>query len=313
MKTVFVINPVAGQGKKTDALVREIRQAAAELGREVEIYKTKAVGDAEVFARKYAEAWKEEEVRVFACGGDGTVNEVLNGIMGHENAALGVVPIGSGNDFAKNLGGVKLCRNIRAQLQGESRPTDVLNYAGLIDGEQVNRYADNMFNIGFDCNVADTASQLKQKPLIAGSFAYLLAIFSMLIEKKGANVRIEADGKILSEGPILLNSYANGPYCGGGIKSNPYSDLHDGLMDVNVIHNVSRRRFLSLLPAYMKGTHMELEGIEEIIDTYRVSEVKVTPIDGTMRLCTDGEISDAGEITIRVISDGVKVVYPKED
>ena len=107
MKTIFVINPKAGTGKNLDKRKEEIIKIADKLGIDVGFYITKAVGDAEKFAKLVCEETKannpDEEVRIIACGGDGTVNEVLNGIIGYKNAVLGVVPIGTGNDFVRNF------------------------------------------------------------------------------------------------------------------------------------------------------------------------------------------------------------------
>ena len=92
-----------------------------------------------------------------------------------------------------------------------------------------------MFNIGFDCNVADMTAKMKKKPLISGSMAYLFSIFAILIKKKGANLKIELDDIVKYEGPLLLTSLANGCFCGGGIKSNP---LYSGKRYIGSEHTV---------------------------------------------------------------------------
>ena len=101
MRTIFVINPKAGQGKNIEKLVENIKQTAKNLGKEIEIYITKKVNDAEKFVRNICQSDKNE-LSFFACGGDGTVNEVLNGAFGFNNASIGVIPIGTGNDFCRN-------------------------------------------------------------------------------------------------------------------------------------------------------------------------------------------------------------------
>lgn len=92
-----------------------------------------------------------------------------------------------------------------------------------------------------------------------------MAVLCILIKKKGADLRVELDGEVYEDGPVLLTALANGSFCGGGVKSAPTARLDDGLMDVNIIYNVSRREFLSKFPAYSKGTHMQIPGIEKII------------------------------------------------
>ena len=315
MKTIFIINPKAGTGKNLDKRKDEITKMAAELGVEVGFYITKAVGDAEKFARLVCEETKatnpDEELRLVACGGDGTVNEVLNGIMGYENAVLGVVPIGTGNDFVRNFPENADFLDISAQLQGYTMKSDVIKYSGVIDGKEQTRYCINMFNIGFDCNVADLTQTLKTYPLLSGSVAYLAAIVGMLVKKKGANLKVELDGEVVENGPLLLTAVANGGFCGGGVNSAPTAAINDGMMDVNVIYDITRTKFLKKFPHYSKGTHMELPDIDDFLLFRQCREAVITPLDGSMRLCVDGEIVDAGEVKMQMMPLAVNVLVPK--
>ena len=315
MKTIFIINPKAGTGKNLDKRKDEITKMAAELGVEVGFYITKAVGDAEKFARLVCEETKaanpNEELRLVACGGDGTVNEVLNGIMGYENAVLGVVPIGTGNDFVRNFPENADFLDISAQLQGYTMKSDVIKYSGVIDGKEQTRYCINMFNIGFDCNVADLTQTLKTYPLLSGSVAYLAAIVGMLVKKKGANLKVELDGEVVENGPLLLTAVANGGFCGGGVNSAPTASINDGMMDVNVIYDITRTKFLKKFPHYSKGTHMELPDIDNFLLFRQCKEAVITPLDGSMRLCVDGEIVDAGEVKMEMMPLAVNVLVPK--
>lgn len=315
MKTIFIINPKAGTGKNLDKRKEEITKMAEELGVEVGFYITKAVGDAEKFARLVCEETAtnnpDEELRLVACGGDGTVNEVLNGLMGYPNAVLGVVPIGTGNDFVRNFPENVDFLDIKAQLQGYSMKSDVIKYSGMLDGREQTRYCINMFNIGFDCNVADLTQTLKTYPVLNGSMAYLAAVVGMLVKKKGANLKVELDGEVVENGPLLLTAIANGGFCGGGVNSAPTASINDGIMDVNVIYNVSRLDFVKKFPYYSKGTHMELPDIEKILLFKQCKTAKITPLDGNMRLCVDGEIVDAGEVTMEMLPLAVNVLVPK--
>lgn len=313
MKTIFVLNPKAGKGKGLDKLRSRISQASDKLGIEAGVYLTKAIGDGEKFANlAAAEAEsKGEEIRLIACGGDGTVNEVLNGVIGHENASVGIMPIGTGNDFVRNFPEAGDFMSVEAQLQGEIVKSDVIRYTGLIDGKEQARYCANMFNIGFDCNVVDLTAKLKTYPMVKGSFAYLAAIFATMVKKKGAKLKVEVDGEVIENGPLLLTAIANGGFCGGGVNSAPIASLTDGLMDINIIYNVTRREFLKKFPAYSKGTHMELPDIDELLYFKQCKKVKITPLDGTMRLCTDGEIVDAGVVEMEVIPAAVNILLPK--
>ncbi|MDD5927453.1 MAG: diacylglycerol kinase family protein [Firmicutes bacterium] len=312
MKIIFVINPKAGKGKGIDKLTEKIRSASDKTGIKADIYMTKAAGDAEAFADlmgKETEA-SGEEVRLIACGGDGTLNEVLNGAIKYENLTVGVVPIGTGNDFCRNFPDDGDFLDMEAQLTGKVIKSDAIRYSGLMAGKEQTRYCANMFNIGFDCNVVDLTAKLKTYPLIAGSFAYLLGVAITFIKKKGAKLRVELDGEVIEDGSLLLTAIANGGFCGGGVHSSPYASVTDGIMDVNVIYNVSRWQFLKKFPYYAKGTHMELPGISDIIYAGTCRKARITPLDGTMRLCTDGEIVDAGTIDFEIVPEAFNLLVP---
>lgn len=312
MKIIFVINPKAGKGKGIDKLIEKIRSASDKTGIKADIYMTEAAGDAEAFADlmgKETEA-SGEEVRFIACGGDGTLNEVLNGAIKYENLTVGVVPIGTGNDFCRNFPDDGDFLDMEAQLTGKVIKSDAIRYSGLMAGKEQTRYCANMFNIGFDCNVVDLTAKLKTYPLIAGSFAYLLGVAITFIKKKGAKLRVELDGEVIEDGSLLLTAIANGGFCGGGVHSSPYASVTDGIMDVNVIYNVSRWQFLKKFPYYAKGTHMELPGISDIIYAGTCRKARITPLDGTMRLCTDGEIVDAGTIDFEIVPEAFNLLVP---
>ena len=312
MRTIFVINPKAGKGKGIDKLVEKIRIASEKTGIKADIYMTKAVGDGEAFADLIGKetAASSETVRLIACGGDGTLNEVLNGVIRYENLTVGVVPIGTGNDFCRNFPDDGDFLDIEAQLRGKVIKCDAIKYSGLLAGKQQTRYCANMFNIGFDCNVVDLTAKLKKYPLIAGSLAYLMGVAITYIKKKGARLRVELDGKVIEDGPLLLTAIANGGFCGGGVHSSPYASVTDGKMDVNVIYNVSRLDFLKKFPHYAKGTHMELPDIDQVLYAGTCRKARITPLDGTMRLCTDGEIVDAGEIEFEMVPAAFNLLVP---
>ena len=309
MKTVFIINPCAGKKNDLDSLIESIKGASC--GRDVTVYLTKSPGDATGYVKSFCA--ENGGGRFIACGGDGTLNEVLNGVIGYEGAEVGVIPVGTGNDFCRNFGRDYDFFDIPSIIDGTGVRCDAIRYTNKC-GEG---YCLNMFNIGFDCNVADMTSEIKKKPFISGSFAYFVSILLMLIKKKGAELRIELDGEVHHDGKLLLTSVANGSYCGGGIKSNPLADITDGLININIIKNVSRLRFLTLLPYYMKGTVLEKKGVHRFIASENCKSIRISPKGGKMRLCVDGEITDADETVFEIIHNAFTFVLPgaklKED
>ncbi len=308
MKTVFVVNPKAGKGWDVSAFSKNIQSVADSLGADVLIYETKAVGDAERFVREYTET--NGAARFIACGGDGTLSEVLNGAIACKEAEIGVVPVGTGNDFCRNFADCDF-HNIALQISSETRLCDAIYYETRPQGELRTGYCINMFNVGFDCNVAAMVADMKKKPFVSGSLAYVLSIFVNLIQKKGADLTVCVDGEVVHAGPLLLNSVANGCYCGGGIKGSPIASLYDGEMDINIIKNISRLRFLHLLPHYMKGTFMKLRGIEKLIDSRRCHHLKITPNHTTFAISCDGEIIPAGETVFQIVPKAFRFVVPE--
>lgn len=312
MKNYFFINPAAGQGKDVQRWQSEIRRAAEELHMDAQIYLTKSVGDGENAARKIAEDLNGEEARFFSCGGDGTLNEIINGVMraGSANISIGCIPIGTGNDLVRNFTEAGDFLHIQSQLLGTAKKIDLVKYSGVINGNFQQRYCVNMFNIGFDCNVVELAGRLKQKPLIAGSAAYLLAVLGMFIKKKPICLSLQENGKTLTDGQVLLCAIANGSYCGGGIYAAPQASLYDGYFDLNIINNVSRATFLKLFPKYKNGQHLKLDGIEEIITIKQCRTLHLEPKEKHFFLCADGEISLAESVDFEIAPQALSFILP---
>lgn len=308
METVFIINPKAGKRNDTDRLLGEIKKAAEQTDASVTTYITKCVGDATRFVSEFCR--KCGKTRFIACGGDGTLNEVLNGIKDCEAAEVGVLPMGTGNDFCRNFRELGDFENISLQITGECVKSDVISYTTVVDGEIKEGCCVNMFNIGFDCSVADLTGTIKKRTFFSGSLAYFISILITLVRKRCTRLKIELDGRECHRGKVLLTSIANGCFCGGGIKSNPLAEANDGLININIIKNVSRLRFISLLPYYMKGTFLKLKGIDKVIASEKCSEVVITPECGKIRLCIDGEIVDAGKTRFKALHNAFNFVIP---
>lgn len=312
MRHLFVINPSAGKKGGKDKLITAIRSAGEKLGHDVEIYETKFAGDGEAFVRRTAEtAGEGEKIRFYACGGDGAVNEVANGAYGF-NVEVGCIPMGTGNDYIRNYGNVKQFRNIELQLQGKAVDSDLIRYVQYCDGEELPpRYCVNMFNIGFDCNVVDQTATVKNWPLVKGSLAYMISVVIMLIKKKGADLKIEYEDGRVFDGKLLLIAIANGCYCGGGVKGVPLSVLDDGLMDVSLVRDIPRRMFLNMFPKYSKGTHLQYEKMKKILDYDQCKKLTVSANGRPMKLCVDGEITNADKVIFEIEPKSMRFAVPK--
>lgn len=320
MKHAFIINPIAGTGRKAKKLYEEVQKFALNSQNEIEVHLTTEPFCATKTARKLAiEAEKKnEEICIYACGGDGTLNEVANGVYGYRNVILGVVPVGSGNDFIRNFNPKEGGRavdftNIEAQLKAEATEIDVLEYSYNIDGERIKKIGLNAFNIGFDGNVAILGSYYNKNTFISGSLSYLVSILVNIVEKSGQNLNVKVDGEQIFKGPLLLCTIANGRFCGGGIESSPRAELCDGFADVLVISKVSRRKILKLLPGFAKGKIFELKDAQEHLTYRKGHEIEIIPRSRHMKFVIDGEIMETDKLYVKIKKQGMRVLVPYLD
>lgn len=315
MRYAFIINPIAGQGRHDNGIAREIRElildhSDKDIGLYMSLGPKDATGMADALAEEALKAG--DDIVIFACGGDGTANEVANGIYGYDNAVLGIVPVGSGNDLLRELtrerGKYKDYLDVKRLLRGSEKEIDVMKLSWEADGEIQSRISVNNINIGFDGNTAVRASELKEKPLLSGSFAYIMAVFSTLVKKEGQSLRITADGEPFYEGELLLSTMGNGGYCGGGIRSCPHALLDDGYIELLAIKDISRSKFVRLFPRFRAGRIFETENVEEFITYKRAKRITIEPLlDKTMRFVTDGEVLETGVLNVEVQPKAIKV------
>lgn len=300
MKYYFVVNPMAGKGAHTEELVKSIRAACEKRDIEHEVYMTKAVGDATAFVKSICADRANLPARFYACGGDGTLGEVANGAAGAEGAAIGVIPVGTGNDFVRNFGKGELFFDVDAQIDGEEYAIDILKCNDM--------YAINMINIGFDCEVVKKTVKLKKNPLIPSKLAYIAGVVTTLIKKPGMKAEVSCDGAEFEPRQYLLTTFANGEFCGGGFHSNPAAALCDGEIDALFINNVSRRVFVSLVGSYKKGTHLVPKN-DKILKNYKHKKIELR-FKEKQSASVDGELFDFDELCIEIVPNGAVFVAP---
>ena len=243
----FIVNPVAGRGR-VGKMMEELEQeiSRSQLQHTLEI--TSAAGDARSFASRAANT-----DTVVAVGGDGTVNEIVNGLV-ESRATLATVALGSGNDFARMLRVHPGINGLREYLtQGRREQVDL----GCIkfqrkDGSKSERYFANGLGIGFDAEVSIQSRRIKY---LTGLPLYLLALFRTLPTYRAKHFRIEIDGQT-DERSCFLICVGNGAYEGGGFKLNPDARITDGWLDVCMVDSVSVTRALRVLPSVISGAHI---------------------------------------------------------
>lgn len=302
MKHIFVLNPVAGKGKAEIEILPKIIQTVKDSGFDYEIHRTINVGDAEHFVRNRCRSNPNDNLRFYAVGGDGTLNETANGAYGFENAEIAFIPAGTGNDFARVFKEYKYFRDIRRQIYGTSRPVDLIKYN--------NRYAINMLNIGLDCSVAVKAAELKNKPFLKGPMAYAGGIATVLAGNRGFNLEVSIEDRTQYRGKFTLIAIANGAYCGGGFKGVPKAEIDDGLLDVSTVNKVNRRTLVSLLAHYRSGTHLDLPKAKNIIMYEKCKFITVKSTEA-MQICADGEVEYTDELAVSIIPKAIRFSVPE--
>lgn len=300
MKHYFIINPASGKGKGKISLEQQINEVCGELGVDYEIYHTTAIGDAERFVREIASEGGVN--RFYACGGDGTICEVVNGAADFAGAEVGVVPVGTGNDFVRNFTPSDKFFDIAAQIRGSIQRLDLIKYN--------DRYIANMLNTGFDCEVVRQVVSIKKNPLIPNKLAYIAGVVKTLIKKPGVRMTVSIDGGEPCQKDLLLTCVANGEFCGGGFHSAPLSALNNGKMDVCFIRNVTRRKFITLIPSYKNGTYLSLKNIEEIAEYITCSRLDIE-FPALQYVSIDGELEQYDRLSLTALPAALRFCVPE--
>ena len=300
MKYVFIVNPKAGAGENE----KTVRAAIENLPQKenCEIYLTKAPGDAMNFVRERSENEKDEKIVFVACGGDGTINEVMNGAVGHENAAVTCFPCGSGNDFVKCFENKNGFLDLSSLFEKDWKKIDLLKVG--------NRFSANVTNFGFDTTVAITINKEREKTGHGNKNAYTKGVVTALIKSMKNECTVIADGETLNpDGKLLLCTAANGQYVGGSFRCAPRAKLDDGLMEVCLIKPISRLRFVKILKPYTAGEHIDNDEMKDIVVYRQAKKVEVIAKPG-FAYSLDGEIIHADRFTIELVKNAVNFIAP---
>ncbi|MBN1954259.1 MAG: diacylglycerol kinase family lipid kinase [Anaerolineae bacterium] len=296
---LVIVNPTAGRGAAAAVLPRTTR-LLKEHGLFFDLVDTeRAWHAAELTQEAVAAGYRV----VVALGGDGTVNEVINGLMlarqaGHGDAALGLLSIGTGNDFAYGIGApTDLEANCTALARGWTRTVDI----GYAKGY---RYFGNGIGLGFDAAVNMYASRLTR---LRGNAVYLAAVLRTILFYYRAPVTLIEGDTWRLERPTLMVSIMNGRRLGGGFLVAPDALPDDGLFDLCMGGKMGRLRMISLVPHFMRGTQTD----KPRIVMRRSSRVRLTVRDGAQVVHADGETiaTEASHLEVEILPRSLRVVY----
>ena len=288
MKHVFIINPTAGKHDSRQRIYDKADSLREGHGLDVQCVLTKNQGHATELARRLCESG--EELRFYACGGDGTVNEVANGIIGYDNAAMTVIPVGTGNDFLKNFGdGAALFKDAENLWDGPQFPMDAIDVNG--------RIALTIACSGIDARVAADVHKYSESPLLSGrgSYIYSLAV-NFLFKGIASHWTVELDGQA-AEGDYSLVAVCNGRYYGGGFMPVAEARMDDGVLDTLVVKKVSRMTFAKFVGPYSKG---EYHKFPHLARCFRAKVIRIRSEKADIVTCLDGECITGSDVTIRM-------------
>lgn len=317
MKHIFVVNPCAGKQDSTAILTQKVEAYAASNPQfDYQIYHTQAPGDATIWVRQWCTEHPNEEVRFYACGGDGTLNEVVSGCIGFDHVQVTIHANGSGNDYIKYYGTLDDFNDIPRLVEGIPHPVDVMSIkcASQKDNPTEDsplRYSINVCNFGFDAMVCKTGNDVRRKPIIGGKHSYTTGIIKSLFTSRSNYVCMKVDGEPFFDGHMLLCTLGNGRFNGGNYMCAPLSLNDDGLLEVNLFKKMSLFRFASLVKAYTNGSHINRPDAQKLMLYRQATTVEISSPD-PFWLVIDGEMLHSNHYFVENLHYAITFVSPKE-
>ncbi|MCL2081439.1 MAG: diacylglycerol kinase family lipid kinase [Oscillospiraceae bacterium] len=295
MKHLFVINPVSGYGAPSDELVREIGEIGTELGLDYSVAFTEYAGHAREIVKNAVASgggW-----RIYACGGDGTLNEVVNGAAGFDNAEITNYPRGTGNDFIKCFPDRNFL-DIRALVTGKAAEVDCIDLGG-------GRYAINICSAGIDADIAADVRQYSWAGKLGGKVPYNMALVKNVIKGIGRPYTVEVDGERY-KGNFSILTACSGQVYGGGFHACPDADPADGSFEFLLVKKISRLTVAKIVGIYAAGGYKKLPQYIKHI-TGKVMRIQTeTPVN----INYDGEIFKSNDVTIKFSPHKIKFILP---
>ena len=296
MKHLFIINPAAGSKDPTESYRERITRICGERNLEYAIEISGAPGQCREIARRAAESG--EEYRIYSCGGDGTLNEIISGVAGFSNVAVTMFAGGSGNDFARVFSEPEAFRDLERLLDVEEAAFDLIRCN--------DDYSLNICSVGLDARIGTDVANYKRMPLLSGFRAYVASTVINVFKGISEHYVIEIDGERI-DGKKTFVCICNGRYYGGGFNPVPEADPADGKLDVLVVEAVSILQVPQVIGKYKNGQYKKLHKIVRhfSVDKMKIICDKPTPIN------LDGELRVATELDIRLAEEKLRFFYPK--
>ena len=296
MKHLFIINPAAGSRDRTKDYSVAIHEACSARNLDYRIEVSAAPGECMRIAREAA--LTGEEVRIYACGGDGTLNEVAAGAAGFPNAAVTVFSGGSGNDFVKLFNDPKAFFDLERLLDADEAEFDMIRCNGDL--------ALNICYVGLDARIGTDVASYKRIPLLHGFRAYAASTVVNVIRGIAEHYIVEVNGEVIEDEHTFV-CVCNGRFYGGGFNPVPEADPADGLLDVLLVKKVSRLQVPLVIGKYKGGRYAQLP---QLVRHLRTKELKIR-CDKATPINLDGELRMAQVVDFKLAEEKLRFFYPK--
>lgn len=295
MKHLFLINPNAGKGKAFETVMPKIKEATAERNMDYKVYVSKSSQDTHDYCKKIGESG--EKTRIYACGGDGTIYDIVNAIYGYNNVEFAAVPLGSGNDFIRIFGTKEQFMDIGAQIDGTAIKIDAIKCG--------DRIAVNQCSMGFDAEVCSKQADFKKLPWLTGESAYTASLFYCLKSKTSNRFTITIDdGEPITDN-FVFAFCGNSRFYGGGYQAAPYAVPDDGLLDFSIVRAMKIPRLVTQIGNYKKGRHFKWPET-----TYVRGKKMTVHSDTPASVNVDGECDLVTDSTFEIIPSAFSFVIP---
>ena len=294
MKHIFIINPAAGKSDKTAEYRQKIEAACG--GLDYEIAVSNGPGDCTRIAREAAETG--DVVRLYACGGDGTLNEVAAGAAGHSNAEVTCFSGGSGNDFVKIFGDAEAFRDLSRLLDAQTAEFDMIDCNGDL--------ALNICCVGLDARIGNQMAEFKRLPLVSGSMAYILSTVVNVFRGISEHYVVEVCGERVDAEQTFV-CVANARWYGGGFYAVPEAEPDDGQLDILLVKKLHLWQVPGAIGKYKSGNYKQLG---DLVCKFRTDHIRIL-CDGETPVNLDGEIRWGTEVNMKISDKKVRFFYPR--
>ena len=296
MKHLFIINPAAGSRDQSQKYIATIDAICRERNLNYQVKVSSRAGDCRRIAEKAAQTG--EEIKIYACGGDGTLNEVCAGAAGYDNASITVFSGGSGNDFVKLFDDPAAFYDLERLLDSEETTFDLIDCNGEISMD--------ICSVGLDARIAADMAKFKRMPMLHGQRAYLASTAVNLFRGISEHSVVKIEGETFDADHTFI-CVCNGRFYGGGFNPIPEASPADGQLDVLIVDKIYLPQVPFLIGKYKSGNYQKLG---KLVRHYKTREVQVH-CDKESPINLDGEIRFAQDIVFKLSDKKIRFFYPK--